>query len=204
MDLSGKPLLPHPESLLPICKQRVSVPHRQLTLYRPLSSSSRSSSSPSLLLRLLDSIYSWSRGLHHTHQALEKVKRDRDRAKHQWAEDRIERETLDDEGRIKYRSFLSRALFWLTGLGGPVFSPPLSALDVKVDWLPSYALEPGFDLIVRGYESWQDERVKTMMVVLGTSLPEGHTLALNADQVTKEIRLLVRQSQSSSASAANC
>lgn len=156
----------------------------------------------------MDSIYSWSRGLNHTQQALEKVKLDRDRAKHQWAEDRIERETLDDEGRIKYRSFLSRALFWLTGLGGPVFSPPLSALDIKVEWTPAYALEPGFDLIVRGYESWQDERIKTMMVVLGASLPEGHTLVLNADQVTKEIRLLVRQSQSSSpspspASAAN-
>lgn len=151
----------------------------------------------------MDSIYSWSRGLNHTQQALEKVKLDRDRAKHQWAEDRIERETLDDEGRIKYRSFLSRALFWLTGLGGPVFSPPLSALDIKVEWTPSYVLEPGFDLIVRGYESWQDERIKTMMVVLGASLPEGHTLALNADQVTKEIRLLVRQSQSSSPSSAS-
>ena len=149
----------------------------------------------------MDSLYSWSRGLDRTQQALDKIKRDRDRAKHRWAEERIERETLDDEGRIKYRSFLARALFWLTGLGGPVFSPPLSALDVKVEWQPSYLPEPGFDLIVRGYESWQDERVKTMMTVLGASLPEGHTLALNADQVTKEIRLLVRVQASSPSSS---
>lgn len=150
----------------------------------------------------MDSLYSWSKGLDRTRQALDKIKRDRDRAKHQWAEERIERETLDDEGRIKYRSFLARALFWLTGLGGPVFSPPLSALEVKVEWQPSYLSDQGFDLIVRGYESWQDERIKTAMTVLGASLPEGHTLALNADQVTKEIRLLVRSQPSPSSSSA--
>lgn len=151
----------------------------------------------------MDSLYSWSKGLEKTHQALEKVKRDRERAKHQWADERIERETLDDS-KIRYRSFLSKALFWLAGLGGPVFSPPLSSLDIKVEWQPMFDEEKGFDLIVRGYESWQDERVRSMMTVLGTSLPENHTLAVNADQVTKEIRLLVRLVlQPSSSSGAN-
>lgn len=198
MDPSGS--LPHPNSLLPICKQRVSVPHRHLTLYRPLASSSRSSSS--LLFRLLDSLYSWSKGLDKTRQALDRVKQDRERFKHQWAAERIEQETLDND-KIRYRSFLSKALFLLSGLGGPVFSPPVSSLDVKVEWTAAYELEQGFDLVVRGYESWQDERLRAMMTVLGTSVPEHHSLALNADQVTKEIRLLVRAQSASSSSSAN-
>ena len=147
----------------------------------------------------MDSLYSWSKGLEKTHQALEKVKRDRDRAKYQWADERIDREALDDS-KIRYRSFLSKALFWLAGLGGPVFSPPLSSLDIKVEWQSMFDAEKGFDLVVRGYESWQDERIRSMMTVLGTSLPENHTLAVNADQVTKEIRLLVRQPSPSSSS----
>lgn len=199
MDPSGTPSLPHPSSLLPICKQRVSVPHRHLTLYRPLASSSRSP----FLFRLLDSLYSWSKGLDKTRQALERVKQDREHFKRQWAAERIEQETLDND-KIRYRGFLSRALFLLAGLGGPVFSPPVSSLDVKIEWQAAYELEQGFDLVVRGYESWQDERLQSMLTVLSTSVPEHHTLALNADQVTKEIRLLVRaQSASSSSSAAN-
>lgn len=148
----------------------------------------------------MGSLYSWSKGLEKTRQALERVKREHDRAKYQWAAERIERETLDDS-KIRYRSFLSKALFWLAGLGGPVFSPPLSSLDIKVEWQPMFDEEKGFDLVVRGYESWQEERVRSMMTVLGTSLPENHTLAVNADQVTKEIRLLVRLVQPSASSS---
>lgn len=173
--------LPHPSSLLPICKQRVSVPHRHLTLYRPLPTSSSSSSS--FLFRLLDSLYSWSKGLGQARQALEKVKRDRDRAKHQWAAERVERETLDDD-RIRYRSFLSRALFWLAGLGGPVFSPPLSSIDIKVEWQTLFAEGgEGFDLVVRGYESWQDERLRSMLTVLGTSVSLGSATELDPNSV---------------------